>query len=163
LQIPEPREREMRPLDIFNQALDIMRAVDICAFTTAIDSKPRARAMEYTIDEAGIVYMLTEGGRKIRDVLLNKNASFAIWEIDVVHERIRGLTIAARAEVIDPGNAKRFEEYYTIYRENIGRETPDAEDLPLPMKLIRAIPDVIELFDPSLKKSGYAAKQIWRR
>ncbi len=153
----------MRQVDVFSEALDILGSAEICAFATALDNKPRARAMEYAVDEAGILYMLTEGGRKIRDVLLNKNVSLAVWDIDIVRGRIRGLTITARAEVVDPGDAKRFEEYYAIYRENIGRESPDAEELPRPMKLIRAVPDSIELFDPELKKSGYAAKQVWRR
>ena len=119
--------------------------------------------MEYAVDDAGIIYMLTEGGRKIRDILLNMNVSLAVWEADEDTDGLRGLTIIGRAEVVDRGDAKRFEEYYGKYSRHIGREMPPTSDLPPGVKLIRAVPDSMELFDRSLPSTGFAAKQVWRR
>jgi hypothetical protein len=69
--MPDMGEREMKPLAIFNRCLDVLADASLCALATTLESKPRARAMEYAVDDAGIIYMLTEGGRKVRDILLN--------------------------------------------------------------------------------------------
>ena len=76
---------------------------------------------------------------------------------------LRGLIITARAEIVDPGDSGRFPVYYDEYRQIIHRDVPPEDQLPPMVKLIRVVPDVIELFDPSLKGKGYSAKQIWRR
>ena len=161
--IPEPTYREMDQIDVFNRCLSFLRSMDTCALATALDDKPKVRAMEYTVDDAGIIYMLTEGGRKIRDILLNANVSVSVWERDEAPKSVRGLTITARAEVVDPGDAKRFEDYYTKYRSHIGRDVPDIEYLPMSVKLIRVVPEVMELFDQSLMAEKFLAKQAWRR
>lgn len=161
--IPEPKYREMDQVDVFNRCLSFLRSMNTCALATTLSDKPRVRAMEYTVDDAGIIYMLTEGGRKIRDILLNPNVSLAVWERGEIPKSLRGLTITARAEVVDPGDAKRFEDYYTKYRRHISRDVPDIDDLPMSVKLIRVVPEVMELFDQSLMAKGFAAKQAWRR
>jgi general stress protein 26 len=160
---PEHEDKEMESLDVFNRCLGILRTSDVCALATALEAKPRARAMEYAVDDAGIIYMLTEGGRKVRDILLNPNVSVAAWATGEASDMMNGLTITARAEIVDPGDRKRFTDYYENYRRFIGRNTPSVESLPKTVKLIRVIPDVIELFDPSLRKEGFSSKQVWRR
>ena len=160
--IPEPK-KEMDQVDLFNRCLYILKSLNTCTLATALDNKPRARAMEYAVDNAAIIYMLTEGGRKVRDILLNLNVSISVWERSETPRTIRGLTITARAEVLDPGDAKRFEKYYEKYSRHIGRDVPEVDDLPMSVKLIRAVPEVIELFDQSLTGQGYSHKQVWRR
>lgn len=161
--IPEPTEKELDQVDVFNRCLGVLKSAKFCTLATTLNAKPRARTMEYAVDDAGIIYMLTEGGRKIRDILLNMNVSLALWEADADTDGLRGLTIIARAEVVDRGDAKRFEEYYGKYSHHIGREMPPISDLPPGVKLIRAVPDSMELFDRSLPGTGFAAKQVWRR
>jgi hypothetical protein len=167
--VPENGDREMTPIEVFHRCIEILKANHFCALATSLEAKSRVRAMEYAIDDSGIIYMLTEGGRKVRDILLNPNVSFAVWETgesgkaDDGGTGLRGLTITARAEVVDPGDSGRFGNYYGEYLRHIGREAPAIDMLPRTVKLIRVIPDVMELFDPSLQVEGYSPKQVWRR
>jgi uncharacterized pyridoxamine 5'-phosphate oxidase family protein len=157
-------EMEMKPVDIFNRCLDLLKAERICALATSLSEKPRVRAMEYCVADSGIIFMLTEGGRKVRDILLNPEVSLAVWVTGAVGKtEMRGLTINARAEVVDRGDSKRFPAYYAEYIKHIGRKAPTEDNLPPTVKLIRVIPDVMELFEPGLEEQGYAAKQVWRR
>jgi uncharacterized pyridoxamine 5'-phosphate oxidase family protein len=161
--IPGPMDKELDPDEVFHRCLSILKAQNVFALATALDSKPRVRAMEYAVNDAGIIFMLTEGGRKVRDILLNMHVSLAVWTQGGESGGLKGLTITARAEVVDPGDKKRFAEYYDSYRRHIGRQTPSPELLPKTVKLIRAVPDMMELFDPALAADGYSAKQLWRR
>lgn len=160
--IPGPVEREMEPLEVFRLCLDLLKDVRICALATTLEAKLRVRAMEYGVADSGIIYMLTEGGRKVRDILLNPNVSLAVWR-EGESGAMWGLTIAARAEIVDPGDQRRFPIYYEEYSCCIGRDVLSRDALPPSVKLIRLIPDVMELFNPSLEKDGCSAKQIWRR
>ena len=164
---PESADREMVPLEVFHRCLETLKANQVCALATSLEAKPRVRAMEYATDDAGIIYMLTEGGRKVRDILLNPNVSLAVWQTgqsqDAGDSGLKGLTLTARAEVVDPGDSARFGDYYDKYRRHIRHETPEADMLPRTVKLVRVVPDVMELFDPSLQQQGYSSKQVWRR
>jgi len=167
--IPGNADREMTPLEVFHRCLETLKANRVCALGTSLEAKPRVRAMEYATDDSGIIYMLTEGGRKVRDILLNPNVSLAVWETGESRKTgdegtgLRGLTITARAEIVDPGDGGRFGTYYDEYLRYIGREAPAIDMLPRTVKLIRVIPDIMELFDPSLQVEGYSSKQVWRR
>ncbi len=157
-------EMEMEPVDVFTRCLDLLKGVRICALATSMGEKPRVRAMEFCSADSGIVFMLTEGGRKVRDILLNPDVSISVWNSGAEGTgEMRGLTITARAEVVDRGDSKRFPAYYAEYIKHIGRKAPTENDLPPTVKLIRIIPDVMELFEPALEERGYAAKQVWRR
>ena len=160
--MPGHGEREMKPVMIFRRCMEVLSDGYICALATTLESKPRVRAMEYAVDDAGIIYMLTEGGRKVRDILLNPNVSIAVWE-DGSRASLVGLSITARAEIVDPGAEDRFAQYYENYKTCSGKELPPVEELPQGIKIIRVVPDVMELFDPSLSKEGYSPRQIWRR
>ena len=164
--IPDHGKTELDALDVFKYCMEILNCGRVCALATALESMPRVRAMEYAIEDTGIIYMLTEGGRKVRDILLNPNVSLAVWEIEENHrigKNLRGLTVLGRAEIVDPGDSKRFTEYYDEYHRNINQEVPSIDQIPPTVKLIRIIPDVMELFDPSLKEKGASPKQFWRR
>ena len=161
--IPEPAEKEMDIVDVFERCLGFMKSGQFGALATSLDAIPRVRAMEYAVDDAGIIFMLTEGGRKVRDILLNPQVSFAIWGNRAESGDLYGLTITTRAEVVDPGDRKRFKQYYLKYKQYIQHDAPNIDELPRSVKLIRVIPDSMELFDPSLKEQGFSPKQVWRR
>jgi general stress protein 26 len=159
--IPGAARGEMDSVEVFKRCLELLRAGKFCALATALEAKPRVRAMEYAVADSSIIFMLTEGGRKVRDILLNPDVSIAVWTEDPTG--VKGLMISARAEVVDPGDQQRFSSYYEEYGKCIGRKVPSQDALPPTVKLIRVIPDVMELFDPLLESKGYSSKQIWRR
>ena len=161
--IPEASERDMDQIEVFGRSLALLQSSRHCALATVTELKPRVRAMEYAVDDAGVMYMLTEGGRKVRDILLNPPVSVSVWESDAPAGLFWGLTITARAEVVDLGEKKRFDDYYEKYKQHIGRDMPKGDELPPRVKLIRVVPDMFELFNPSFRSEGFSSKQVWRR
>ena len=81
---------------------------NICTLCTGKEGSVRGTPMEYFYDE-GYIYMLTEGGEKYANILLNPNVSICIYNHHGGMDMIQGAQISGIASIIQV-NCKEYNE-----------------------------------------------------
>lgn len=124
-----------------------------CALSTGYNNLVRCTPLEYTYDD-GYMYILSEGGFKFANLLLNDNVSISIYEPFQGMNTLLGMQITGKAKIIEDG----CEEYkaYLEYRKI------NEDKLPSPLHLIRIEVECAEILSHELNKMGYGVKHYYK-
>ena len=105
----------------------------ICTIATCTNNIPRSTPVRYRSKDMTI-YVYTEGGVKIKNILENPNVSLSLYGDYSGFESVKGLQLWGRAEIIKPEDGEKYAQAKSIIKSE------EREDL---KKLgIKARPDM---------------------
>jgi len=105
----------------------------ICTIATCTNNIPRSTPVRYRSKDMTI-YVLTEGGVKIKNIMENPNVSVSLYGDYSGFESVKGLQLWGRAEIIKPEDEEKYAEARSIIKSE------EREDL---KKLgVKASPDM---------------------
>lgn len=125
-----------------------------CALATGSGSNIRNTPIEYIYDNNNF-YFITEGGQKFAGILKNPNVSIAIYDNYKAMDRLAGLQIAGKSEIIE----SNCSEYYDIMKKkNLSKES--LMKFQVNLNIVKVYPVKFEFMNSDFSKSGYDIKQI---
>ncbi len=109
----------------------------ICTLATCSGGMPRSTPVRYRSQDFTI-YIFTEGGGKANNILDNPNVSVSLYGNYSGFESVVGLQLWGKAEIIKPGDGKRYEEAKKIIRmeERVDLKKIDLQGMK-PMDIIK--------------------------
>jgi len=133
---------------------DFLRKHNTCVLATGQGGRIRATPIEYMFTDR-YIYMLSEGGEKFANIILNPNVSIGICDPYISMSDLAGMQISGTAGVIEIGS----EEYKFI----LGKRKLDYEkilSLPMALNLLKIEIKNVEFLWSGFGKLGYDVKQI---
>jgi len=124
-----------------------------CTLCTASGENVRGTAIEY-IYKKGNMYMLTEGGEKFANILLNPNVSICIYSSYRNMSELNGIQVNGYASLVDMNSRE--------YNEVIGRHGIKSEQLkifPAYLNLLKVKLNRAEYYSNKFTDMGYELKQ----
>jgi hypothetical protein len=116
---------------------------------TCSENVPRASTVEY-FPIATTIYILTEGGVKIENIIHNPNVSIAIHAPFSGWQTVRGLQITGIAEI-----GRRGSREYEEGLEALNKRRGKTATLPDIMSVIKVKPSKVEYLDGALGNKGF--------
>jgi general stress protein 26 len=141
-------ERELSKQELEQLIVDLLKEQSLCMIATCSGNLPRASTVEY-FPIATTIYILTEGGVKIENIIHNPNVSIAIHAPFAGWQTVRGIQITGVAEIGRRGS-RVYEEGLDAFNKRRGhiRTLPDI------MSVIKVKPSKIEYLDAALGNKG---------
>lgn len=133
---------------------DFLKKHNTCTLATAFGDRVRATPIEYSYHN-GKLYMLSEGGEKFANILMNDRVSLAVYDDYQSMDRLSGMQITGRASIVDPTD----QEYREVLRWE-GQSPDRIAALPFAMNMIRIEMEKVEFLSAEFKKMGEEVRQI---
>nr|WP_288825413.1 flavodoxin domain-containing protein [uncultured Clostridium sp.] len=127
---------------------------DTCSLSTGYGNRIRATPVEYRYKN-GFLFILSEGGEKFANILLNPNVSAAVFNEFQGMNRLRGMQIKGTAEIIETGS-----EEYRDFLDMRNLKYENVMKLPSKLHLIRIRICRIEFLWSGFRDMGVDVKQI---
>lgn len=110
----------------------------ICTLATCADNVPRSTIVRYR-SKGLTIYILTEGGGKIKNIRKNPNVSASICGEYSGFDSVTGLQIWGKAEIIKPEEKEKYLEAYRIInlKKRADLRNMDVENIRTRMYIIR--------------------------
>lgn len=125
-----------------------------CVLATGHKERVRATPIEYVYKDNAF-YILSEGGEKFSNILLNPNVSIGIFDEYKNMNQLGGMQIKGTAEIINIGN----DEYISVLmQKKLNYEKIKA--LSVNLNMIKINISVIEFIWSEFNQMGYDTKQI---
>lgn len=135
---------------------EFLTAHNTCTLSTAGGGRVRATPIEYTYNN-GLIYILSEGGEKFANILLNNMVSIAIYEDYTGMNNLAGMQISGQAQIVSPGKP----EYEDILK--IKGLSPDfINKLAINLNLVKITLDKVEFLYSIFQEMGNETKQIFQ-
>ena len=148
-------EKELSRWDLEHKIIDFLKDQTLCVIATCSENIPRASTVEFfPIDTT--IYILTEGGEKIQNIMQNPNVSIAIHAPVTGWKNVRGIQITGIAEIGKKGSSI-FEEGLKAFRIRRGSQ---AATLPDFMSVIKVKPGKMEYLDTTLGDEHFKVKHL---
>lgn len=128
---------------------------DTCTLSTGIGDRVRGTPIEYTY-RGGYLYILSEGGEKFANILLNNNVAISIYDPFQGMNQLGGMQIRGRSFLV--------EENTSEYREIIAMKGIEYEKLvqfPAKLYAIKVKIKEVEFIWYKFKEMGYEIKQYY--
>lgn len=133
---------------------DFINKHNTCALATGHGDSVRATPIEYNYFN-GCIYLLSEGGEKFSNLLINPNVSITIYDEFKGMNELGGMQIAGTAELIEIGS----EEYISILdQKNIKYEK--IKSLPIALNMVKINIGKIEFLWSGFGGLGYDVRQV---
>lgn len=149
---PKHMERELSKQELEHLIVALLKEQPLCVIATCSDKVPRASTVEY-FPIATTIYILTEGGVKIENIIHNPNVSIAIHAPFADWQTVRGMQITGIAEIGKRGSSV-YEEGLDAFNKRRGR----IGTVPEIMSIIRVKPSKIEYLDAALGNKGFKVR-----
>lgn len=133
---------------------EFLSSHNTCTLATCHLDNVRSTPIEYNYYN-GFLYLLTEGGEKFSNLLLNKNVSISVYEDYNGMNNLKGMQITGQASFIEDD-----EEFNNVLKFK-GLNVEFIKSMPIKMNIVRIVPDKIEFLNSQFKNNGYSAKQIY--
>jgi Flavodoxin len=133
---------------------DFINSHNTCALATGYDRNIRATPIEYTYMN-GFIYILSEGGEKFANLIINKNVSLCIFNEFKGMNDLGGMQITGNAEFIDIGT-----DEYNSFLQQKGLNLNKIISMPIFLNLIKIKIRKIEFLWSDFSRAGYDVKQI---
>jgi general stress protein 26 len=141
-------ERELSKQELDQLIVDLLKEQSLCMIATCSGNLPRASTVEY-FPIATTIYILTEGGVKIENIIHNPNVSIAIHAPFAGWQTVRGIQITGVAEI-----GRRGSRVYEEGLDAFNRRRGHIRTLPDIMSVIKVKPSKIEYLDAALGNKG---------
>ncbi|OGL40346.1 MAG: hypothetical protein A3C43_01085 [Candidatus Schekmanbacteria bacterium RIFCSPHIGHO2_02_FULL_38_11] len=127
------RTRKLSKEELKKEIIKFIGENKICTIATCLNNIPRSTPVRYRSKDMTI-YVLTEGGVKIKNIMENPNVSVSLYGDYSGFESVKGLQLWGRAEIIKPEDEEKYAEARSIIKSE------EREDL---KKLgVKASPDM---------------------
>ena len=103
----------------------------------------------------GYIYLLSEGGVKFANLVLNKNVSIAVYEDYTGMNNLKGMQISGHATMIDDED----EEYDRVLKLK-GLNLDVIKSMPTMLNMIKITVEKVEFLNSEFRGEGADAKQI---
>jgi general stress protein 26 len=145
-------ERELSKQEIEHLVVDFLKEQSLCVIATCSDNVPRASTVEY-FPITTTIYILTEGGMKIENIIHNPTVSIAIHAPFTGWQTVKGVQITGIAEIGKRGSGV-YEEGLDAFNKRRGQigTVPDI------MIIIKVKPSKIEYLDTALGNKGFRVR-----
>ncbi len=140
--------------DIDKSIDDFIKNHNTCALATGYGETVRATPIEYTYVN-GFIYLLSEGGEKFANLILNKNVSLCIYDEYKGMNELAGMQISGEAELIGIGN----DEYISVIQRK-GLDSNKISSMSISLNMIKITIKKIEFLWSEFAKMGYDIKQV---
>ena len=144
---------KMPVTDLKNILEEFLTNHNTCTLSTSHKQRVRSTPIEYNYNN-GYIYLLSEGGEKFANILLNKDVSVAVYEDYTNMDNLAGMQISGTASVVE-----NKEEYKNIIAMK-GLNLNFIKKMPVNMNIIKIKIKKIEFLYSKFKKMGYEPKQI---
>lgn len=144
--------RELSKQELEHLIVDFLKEQSLCVIATCSDNIPRASTVEY-FPMATTIYILTEGGVKIENIIHNPNVSVAIHAPFAGWQTVKGVQMTGIAEIGRSGSSV-YEEGLDAFNRRRGHigTVPDI------MSIIKVKPSKIEYLDAALGNKGFKVR-----
>jgi menaquinone-dependent protoporphyrinogen IX oxidase/uncharacterized protein YhbP (UPF0306 family) len=142
------------PATELEEALEnFLKSHNTCTLSTSYKERVRSTPIEYTYRQ-GHLYLLSEGGEKFANILLNNQVSLAVYEDYTTMNNLAGMQISGEASLVE--NKDEYQDIISMKGLN-----PDfIRNLPFNMNIIKIKIRRIEFLYSAFVKRGYGPKQI---
>jgi uncharacterized protein YhbP (UPF0306 family) len=130
-------------------------AHNTCTLATASRNRVRATPIEYAYRN-GCMYMLTEGGRKFANLIVNPEVSLAVYDEYESMATIAGMQISGTASMVGPED----QEFGDVLRMK-GLRPSRLAALPIALTVIKVKLKRVEFLNAKFKAKGYGISQIF--
>ncbi len=157
LKLKELKEELLSKLD--NEKLLVMveefiNSHNTCCLATCHNGTVRSTPIEYNYKNKHL-YLLSEGGEKFSNLLLNENVSVSIYDSFEGMNSLAGMQITGKANIID----QTSEEYEEVIKMK-GLNLESLKRLPVNINLIKIQIEKIEFLYSKFKEMNADTKQI---
>jgi len=125
-----------------------------CTLATGHADKVRSTPIEYYYRD-GNFYLLSEGGEKFANILLNENVSMSVYENYTGMNSLAGMQITGKAFMVE----EEDNEYSNILKLK-GLNLKDIKSMPVKMNMIKITIEKVEFLNSKFKIENADAKQI---
>lgn len=146
---------KMDEQELKNQVEEFLKSHNTCTLSTSYQNRIRSTPIEYTYHD-GSLYLLSEGGEKFANLLLNDRVSVAVYEPYTGMNKLAGMQISGSASII----ARNSYEYQEIIQLK-GFTMDIIDSLPVNMHMIKISMEKVEFLYSPFKEEGYSARQIY--
>ncbi len=126
-----------------------------CTLATSHGDRVRTTPIEYSYSE-GYIYLLSEGGEKFANLLLNENVSVSVYDDYTNMNSLGGMQITGRASIVEMDS----EEYVRVL-EMKGVNIDTIKTLVVDLNMIKISIDKAEFLNSKFNLNGYGVKQIY--
>jgi menaquinone-dependent protoporphyrinogen IX oxidase/uncharacterized protein YhbP (UPF0306 family) len=133
---------------------EFLSSHNTCTLATCHLDNVRSTPIEYNYYNS-FLYLLTEGGEKFSNLLLNKNVSVSVYEDYNGMKNLKGMQITGQASFIEDD-----EEFNNVLKFK-GLNVEFIKSMPIKMNIVKIVPEKIEFLNSQFKNNGYSAKQIY--
>ena len=125
-----------------------------CTLSTSCKNRVRSTPIEYNYHD-GSIYLLSEGGEKFANILMNNKVSMAIYEDYHGMNNLAGMQITGHADII-----LKDENGYEQILQLKGLNLEYIKKMPINLNVIKIKIEKIEFLYSKFKNMGYEAQQI---
>ena len=147
-------EKNMPEGDLTDAVEEFLKAHNTCALGTGSGENIRVTPLEYMYS-SNALYILSEGGEKFANLMLNRKVSAAVFEPYTGFGKLASIQIAGNAELVP------FDS--NTYRRIVEMKNLDYDKLmamPVRLTMIKINMKRCEFLYSEFEKQGYASKQI---
>lgn len=135
---------------------EFLTAHNTCTLSTAAGDRVRATPIEYTY-ENGFIYLLSEGGEKFANILLNKMVSIAVYEDYTGMNNLAGMQLSGQAHIV-PRDKPEYVEILKIKGLN-----PDfINKLSINLNMVKITLEKVEFLYSAFQEMDHETKQIFK-
>jgi menaquinone-dependent protoporphyrinogen IX oxidase len=135
---------------------EFLASHNTCTLCTGSGYRVRGTPIEYSYQD-GHLYLLSEGGEKFANLLLNPAVSVAIYDSYQGMNRLAGLQLSGQATIVDASSA----EYQQVV-DMKGISPIRITSLPILLNVIKIRLTTAEFIHSELRQRGYDMKQFYR-
>jgi menaquinone-dependent protoporphyrinogen IX oxidase len=151
------KEQLIIPLDdnkIRDLVEEFLTSHNTCTLATSYSNRVRSTPIEYNYID-GHIYLLSEGGAKFANLVLNTNVSVAVYEDYTGMNNLKGMQISGHAQTIDDAD----EEYNRVLKLK-GLNLDVIKSMPIKLNLIKITVEKVEFLNSQFRGEGADVKQI---
>lgn len=142
------------PTNELKEAVEsFLKTHNTCTLSTSYQGRVRSTPIEYTYHQEHL-YLLSEGGEKFANLLLNNQVSVAVYEDYTTMNNLAGMQIAGEASLVEEEG--EYQEVISMKGLNLDM----IRNLPFNMNIIKIKIKRIEFLYSGFIKMGYGVKQI---
>jgi menaquinone-dependent protoporphyrinogen IX oxidase/uncharacterized protein YhbP (UPF0306 family) len=127
-----------------------------CTLSTGYANRIRSTPIEYTYRD-GSFYILSEGGEKFANILLNEKVSVAVYDHYTGMNCLAGMQITGKASIVE----QEDDEYRKILKLK-GLDVKAVISMPVKMNMVKIITEKVEFLNSKFKIDGAEVKQIYK-
>lgn len=157
LELKEIRDsllKKMPKKELLEHVEKFLHSHNTLSLATGNKNNIRSTPIEYIYDN-GYIYILTEGGEKFSNLILNTDVALSIYEPFTSMDTLKGMQIKAKAYMIKH-LSKEYEKVLNLKGLNLEKILK----LPVKMNIIKIKILKVEFINSDFKSLGYDVKQI---